>query len=287
MLGGSFAADMAINGALNDADDASRRAANWKAQCIDMQDYAAENVTIRQALAAQLALLDPKNPLLVDTALIERMKAAGVSAFRTNMPLHFESAREVGRTFKIPPHDNTPRSKPLGLANPKLALKDDINNLRMHYAGALALTALFGVQLRNADPANPMLNDQAITTAIIQEAVMAYVNSGEDFKAARDVGENYKLPAHTPAPVPLGEPKPNLALKDDINQLRFAYAGVIAQRGAFAKQLAMYDPENPLLKDHFLIEKIKEAGATAYGISGQNFDAARQVGQSFSIDRRG
>jgi hypothetical protein len=61
---------------------------------------------LREALIGQLRKFDPKNPLIEDQDLQQRVKAAAAQALFNNPDpdgaLNFSRARDVGRTFKIP-----------------------------------------------------------------------------------------------------------------------------------------------------------------------------------------
>ena len=61
----------------------------------------AGTIALRNALACQLGKLDPKNPLLQDIMLIERIRAAGTAAYKI-CGNDLTAAREVGNTFKVP-----------------------------------------------------------------------------------------------------------------------------------------------------------------------------------------
>lgn len=195
MFGGDWASDMVTNGARNDAIKANNRAIEWKATAEDMTDYAAENVVIRQALATQVAMVDPNHPLLVDTSLIERMKKAGVSALRTNN-LHYEAVREVGRTFKIPGREKGPIVAPAAPAAPKagLALRDDPAKLKFEYAGLVALRDALIRQLLIHDPTNPLLGDPMVQWRVRAAGQTAFIMNGEDFESAREAGKSFAIP---------------------------------------------------------------------------------------------
>lgn len=60
-------------------------------------------------------------------------------------------------------------------------------------------------------------------------------------------------------------------------------AGVVGVREATFVQLARFDPNNPILKDTSLIERIKKAAYAAFKIDGLNYGAAREVGRTFRI----
>ena len=192
MFGGDFASDMAIGGAHAAANKAAKNANAWKATAEDMTDYAAENVVIRQALATQVAMVDPKHPLLIDTSLIERMKKAGVSALRTNN-LHYEAVREVGRTFKIPGRENGPLVAPAA-PKPGLAMRDDVTKLKHDYAGLVALRDDLVRQLLIHDPTNPLLADSMLQMKVRMAGQTAFIMNGEDFDSARVAGKNFVIP---------------------------------------------------------------------------------------------
>lgn len=192
MFGGSWAGDMAVNGAWKDAIHANKVADSWRVQAEDMLDYAAENAVIRQALATQMAMVDPKHPLLVDTSLIERMKKAGVSALRTN-GLDYEAVREVGRTFKIPGRENGPPPMPAA-PKPGLALRDDPAKLKLEYAGLVALRDALVRQLLISDPTNPLLGDPMIQMRVRAAGQTAFIMNGEDFESARNAGKTFAIP---------------------------------------------------------------------------------------------
>lgn len=199
MFGGSWAGDMAANGARKDAMHAhqsaqiwEQNAGEWKEYAEKMVDSAAEYVVVREALANQLENVDPKNPLLTDRALVERVKAAGVSTLHTTK-LDFEAVREVGRTFKIPGRENGP---PPVTAAPKvgLALRDDATKLKHDYAGLVALRDALVRQLLIVDPTNPLLADSMLQMRVRAAGQTAYIMNGEDFESARQAGKTFAIP---------------------------------------------------------------------------------------------
>ena len=58
---------------------------------------------------------------------------------------------------------------------------------------------------------------------------------------------------------------------------------MIALRNALSEQLKRFDPQNPLLKDLALQERIRNNAITAYKDGGDNFDAAREVGRTIQF----
>ena len=64
-------------------------------------------------------------------------------------------------------------------------------------------------------------------------------------------------------------------------------SGLYEQREALKRQLAVSDPDNALLIDEPLIERIKEASTKAFQAADRdNFEVPRVVGQSFPIPER-
>ena len=203
MFGGDWASDMVTNGARNDAIQAQRRGDGWKVYANKMVDKAAEYAAMRHALAEQLAVYDPQNPLLKDQILIEKLQSAAVSTLRTN-DLNFDAVREVGRTFKIPGREN-PLANPAAPKGP-LALKDDIVQLRATYAGTIALRDALSRQLHMADPENPLVDDIILKERIRSAGICAYVMNGNDFDSARHAGRTFQVPGREYPPLPKMKP---------------------------------------------------------------------------------
>lgn len=64
-----------------------------------ISNWNAGNLAEKQALREALRKLDPKHPLLVNTDLQERIKAAGQRAY--GMTDDWNAAREAGGTFNV------------------------------------------------------------------------------------------------------------------------------------------------------------------------------------------
>lgn len=62
-------------------------------------------------------------------------------------------------------------------------------------------------------------------------------------------------------------------------------AGNLALRLAFERQLAKFDPNNPLLKDKLLRQRIIEHAQSTLATT-DNWDAVRDVGRTFRIPTR-
>jgi hypothetical protein len=144
-------------------------------------------------------------------------------------------------------------------------------------ASNLGARSALAAQLKVADPENPLLKDASILEKLMDAAVAAFELADRDFDAARKAGREFKIPGREPA-----APQRSTLLKQDPEQIKVAYAGVIALRNALSEQLKRFDPENPLLKDIYLQERIRTKAITAYKTSG-NFDAAREVGRTFVV----
>ena len=175
-------------------------------------DYAAENVGMRAAAAEQLTKYDPKNPILHDDSLIERIKKAAVSAFRV-AKLDYAAARDVGRTFIIPGREGpvAPPVAPVPAVTPFAAaallasnpaaiplnavLGHPVHVELMHqYAGSLALRSALSEVLSQLAPDHPLIKDVMLQGDIRQAGVKAFVTSNRDYNAARSAGASFVLP---------------------------------------------------------------------------------------------
>jgi hypothetical protein len=194
MFAGDFASDMVANGGLARASAAERRernaveVANSNAKAAnDRSEHSAGNCGVRFALAAQLANLDPKNPLLEDKELAKRIEEVAIAAFKEGGN-SFAPAREAGKNFPIPGRETRPRLQPPTL------LKDDLEPMKLAYAGAVAQRNAFAEQLRKLDPDNPLLNDIQLLERLKRNAQLAYKIGGDNFVAARNVGSSFSVP---------------------------------------------------------------------------------------------
>lgn len=162
----------------------------------EMMEVAAANYGVRAALAAQVERFDPANPLLKDANLVERVKKAAIAAFHVNGK-DFGAAREVGRTFSIPGRVGQAAAVAAGPRPATMAaqlLKNDPEQMKLAYAGALAHRNALAEQLRKLDPENPLLKDLMLVERIKNSAQAAYKIGGDDFGAARDVGDSFQVP---------------------------------------------------------------------------------------------
>lgn len=193
MLGGDIFTDFA----LNQANRRTAEAAGENNQLRSLaQQYAdlygemilanAENLGLRYALAEQVKKLDPGNPLLLDQMLIERLRMATIAAFEVSNR-SWDAAREAGRTFPIPGRE-APK-----LQSPTL-LKSDPEQIKLAYAGVIALRNALSEQLKRFDPQNPLLKDLALQERIRNNAITAYKDGGDNFDAAREVGRTIQFP---------------------------------------------------------------------------------------------
>lgn len=89
------------------ADEAVESAHGWKrradtaeAACLSIASSHAANIALLNALQEQLRLLDPKNPVLVEPLIREKIRELGERAFAVNE--NFDDARNVGLTFRVP-----------------------------------------------------------------------------------------------------------------------------------------------------------------------------------------
>lgn len=189
---GDFASDMAVSTARNEATRLSRSLQQANDNITEMNEANAANLGLRCALEEQLRKVDPTHPLLKDTSLIERIKAAAISGFYA-VSRNFDGAREVGRTFKIPGRENGPVVTP---AAPKagLAMRDDVTKLKHEYAGLVALRDALLQQLLKSDPTNPMFTDFNLQMKVRLAGQTAFILNGEDFESARNAGRTFAIP---------------------------------------------------------------------------------------------
>lgn len=75
-------------------------------------------------------------------------------------------------------------------------------------------------------------------------------------------------------------------LERQLEESEGANASNLGVRYALAEQLRRVDPENPLLVDEQLRNRLIEAAEQAFFLEDKNFDAARQVGLTFDIPGR-
>ena len=172
-------------------------------------------------------------------------------------------------------------------------LKAAFDRIELGNAANLGSRYALAAQLERHDSKNPLLIDRSLMERLQAAAESAFINGGKDFDAARDVGRTFKIPG-CEGPVQAPVQLTNLSIdafseQDDGNNvdfLRKSYAGALAQREAFAAALKKIDPTHPLLTNRLLSESIRRAGMFAYKISGEQYNAARETGRSYSIPRR-
>ena len=191
MFGGDFASDMAANGARNDARVAYRSLEQANRNVVEMNEANGGNLGVRCALEEQLRMVDPKNPLLVDESLVHRIKAAAVTGMIA-AGNHFDGAREVGRTFRIPGREKGPPPAAAVLAPPKPG--NDVAKLKADYAGLVALRDALVRQLLISDPTNPLLGDPMLQMKVRGAGITAFIMNGEDFESARHAGKTFAIP---------------------------------------------------------------------------------------------
>jgi uncharacterized protein involved in outer membrane biogenesis len=135
-------------------------------------------------------------------------------------------------------------------------------------------------QLRDIDPSNPLLTNKLLVERLQDAGTAAYRIAGNNFDAAREVGRTFVIPVREKKIL-----QPPVLMKNEAADLKLAYAGGLAQRHALAAELRRLDPTNPLLTDAALIERIRNAGGTAYTMQGGDMAAAREVGDTFNVPR--
>ena len=221
------------DGFLNDMDMAVQRDNYQKAfnryearvaELIDRadtgEDTAAMAYGVLHALQTQLERYAPTHLLIKDDSLIERIKKAALSAFRTQKPLDYGSAKYVGRTFRIPGHEGPIKSAALvpaaptpGVVSPfaraatpaapaatlpptlEAVLKHPAHvELQQQYAGSLALRAALSEVVKQLDPNHPLIKDHFLQSNIRRAGLTAFTLANMDYNAARSAGVSFVLP---------------------------------------------------------------------------------------------
>lgn len=203
---GSFGGDMAANGNWRRAELATRDLSSAYAELEDYHLLVAANLGARAALVNQLAYYDPQNPILVDGALLEQVKKAAEIAF-TKAGKKWSAASEAGRTFVIPNRPKPAAPVPAPVAQAPVVfktaassssgvnfLKDDPEHLKEKIAGMIATRNALLQQLKLVDPENPLIKDVMLFDRVRLAGVSAFRMSGDNFAAARDVGDTFVVP---------------------------------------------------------------------------------------------
>jgi hypothetical protein len=154
-------------------------------------------------------------------------------------------------------------------------------------AGNLGIRCALEEQLRFIDPENPLLNDASLLERIKAASVSGLYAAGNHFDGSREVGRTFRIPGREKGP-PTRKVGPASLNDYKINTTiaKENYAAAISIREAAMEQLRKVDPNNPLLKDNMLVERVRSAGTVAFYLNGENFDAAREAGRTFAIPRR-
>ena len=154
----------------------------------------AENLGVRFALATQLKLADPENPLVNNLSLLARVGSSARKEFKVNS--NFDAACDAGRSFPVPGRDK---------ATILAARKDPSNQVKESeatayadaYAATIAVRNAFATQLAKLDPSNPLLKDIMLIERIRAAGISAYRVCGNDLAAAREVGNNFEVPGRS------------------------------------------------------------------------------------------
>jgi hypothetical protein len=261
MLGGDWASDMAVG--------ASRNRERVAAGELRETEHAnAQNLGQKYALISQLKTLDPDNPLLVDKSLVERIRKSALLAFSLAKSAHFNAAREAGSAFAIPERSNT-----------KHSVKEAAENI--------AFLTVMTKELERLDPENPLLKDEMVKARLSNIAQLTFEVSKGNFEAVREAASGFTINPDAPAPKPVARMQPpQLQDVSYAERVNLAHAGAIAVRNALMQQLRMVDPENPLVQDTMLVERLSKQGQAAFKINGDDFDSARKVGDTFQVPGR-
>ena len=146
---------------------ANRNAREWEAYAQELQRQLedgygsiAANLGIRYALIEQLRRVDPKNPLLVDEMLKNRLIEAAEQAFFLG-DKNFDAARHVGLTFAIPGRP-TGADEAARIAE-RAAMIQALKSIKPDHPVLVAIeradfTILIEAALRDADPDHYLVN---------------------------------------------------------------------------------------------------------------------------------
>lgn len=170
-------------------------------------------------------------------------------------------------------------------ANQLRIANSNVIEMNLANAGNLGVRYALAEQLSHADPDNPLLKDVSLVERIKAAAESAFKIAGNHFDAAREVGRTFKIPGREK---PILQKTAELNPKDamELERVKEAHASSLALRSALAEQLRKLDPDNPILKDLMLIERVRKGGVAAFRINGDNFDSARIAGETFRIPGR-
>lgn len=190
---GDIFSDSVISSWKNSATTLQNALLSERKDHLEMAEANAANLGVRSALAAQLELADPENPLVKDQSLIKRIQNAAESAYKK---VGFNAAREAGRSFPVPG-----RNKEAILAVKKVPINQVKESEATAYADAYAATIAvrnaFATQLAKLDPSNPLLKDVMLIERIRAAGISAYRVCGNDLAAAREVGNTFKVPGRS------------------------------------------------------------------------------------------
>lgn len=172
------------------------------------------------------------------------------------------------------------------------------------YASCAAAYQAYRLALAKADPSHPVVVDVDLRERLHNAAVAAVHVAGESVDAM-DVGKTFAIPAREggePLSIPqyqalVGELNRSLdesllaklelqaqldALKSEAKKIEVDLIDHVAQRAALRKELSRVQPENPLVTNADLRQRISDAGQRAFAIDG-SWSAVNEAGASFLL----
>lgn len=136
----------------------SAEAEEWHQQVEALKEANSGNLAIRYALMEALRQYDPKNPLLHDQDLIERMTAAAYRAV-TLTDSNYDAARVVGLSFEIPGRSQPGNVGDYMKRNFGRTVDDQGANrgARVNAAERIAYQQVLLKEIQRLDPENPVV----------------------------------------------------------------------------------------------------------------------------------
>lgn len=183
-------------------------------------------------------------------------------------------------------------------------LQQEIGETRGSYASVAAGYIAFRVALEKADPGHPLVVDEDLRQRLGQAGERA-VALGGLLSSAKEAGRTFAVPAREggePLSIPQYEAlvrELNQRLEDELlaklelqaqldalqseaKKIEVDLIDHVAQRAALRKELGRLNPENPLVTNADLRQRISEAGQRAFAIDG-SWSAVNEAGASFLL----
>lgn len=141
-------------------------------------------------------------------------------------------------------------------------------------------------------PNHPLVQDKGLRERIGNAGVTAFLATN-DWEAAKEAGRTFALPsmpdphescvpAEAAAQLQVNAEKRVEALNYEVAKLTKACAQHMAQSAAFRAQLTVADPENPLVTDGALRQRVADVAYDQFAATGyKDWNGIREVGATF------